>query len=73
LSQQYLFGEMEAAVIRELVRLDTADEPAGVSDSTQRVGGRRAIYRIWPDFEFEAHHEIHQHGRLTPREMPLVP
>lgn len=54
LSQQYLFGEMEAAVIRELVRLDTEDEPAGVSDSTQRVGGRRAIYRIWPDFEFEA-------------------
>jgi hypothetical protein len=54
LSQQYLFGEMEAAVIRELVRLDTEDEPAGASDSTQRVGGRRAIYRIWPDFEFEA-------------------
>ncbi len=54
LSQQYLFGEMEAAVIRELVRLDTQDEPGTVSDSTQRVGGRRAIYRIWPDFEFEA-------------------
>lgn len=54
LSQQYLFGEMEAAVIREVVRLDTEDEPAGVSDSSQRVGGRRAIYRIWPDFEFEA-------------------
>jgi serine protease AprX len=54
LSQQYLFGEMEGAVIRELVRLDTQDEPEVVSDSTQRVGGRRAIYRIWPDFEFEA-------------------
>ena len=54
LSQQYLFGEMEAAVIRELVGLDTEDEPGVVSDSTQRVGGRRAIYRIWPDFEFEA-------------------
>jgi serine protease AprX len=53
-SQQYLFGEMEAAVIRELVRLDTQDESEFVSDSTQRVGGRRAIYRIWPDFEFEA-------------------
>jgi serine protease AprX len=52
LSQQYLFGEMEASVIRELVRLDTQDEPPTVSDSTQRVGGRRAIYRIWPDFEF---------------------
>jgi serine protease AprX len=54
LSQQYLFGEMEAAVIRELVRLDTQDEPGIVSDSNERVGGRRAIYRIWPDFEFEA-------------------
>jgi serine protease AprX len=53
-SQQYLFGEMEATVIRELVRLDTQDEVDVVSDLTQRVGGRRAIYRIWPDFEFEA-------------------
>ena len=54
MSQQYLFGEMEGAVIRELVRLDMPDEPVVVSDSTERVGGRRAIYRIWPDFEFEA-------------------
>ena len=44
-SQQYLFGEMEATVIRELVRLDTQDEVDVVSDLTQRVGGRRAIYR----------------------------
>ena len=40
LSSQYVFAELEAPVIQELARLNDA---AGE--------GRRAIYRIWPDFE----------------------
>ncbi len=39
LSNQYVFAELEAAVIRELARLN----------ETGKDG--RAIYRIWPDFE----------------------
>jgi serine protease AprX len=40
LSNQYVFAELEAQVIQELARINDA---AGE--------GRRAIYRIWPDFE----------------------
>ena len=40
LSNQYVFAELEAQVIQELARLNE-----GAGDS------RRAIYRIWPDFE----------------------
>lgn len=43
LSQQYLFGEFESRFIRELVLRDQA---GGGADAP-----RRAIYRIWPDFE----------------------
>jgi serine protease AprX len=45
LSNQYLFGEFESRFIRELVRRDQA----GGADAP-----RRAIYRIWPDFEVKA-------------------
>jgi serine protease AprX len=43
-SDQYLFGRLSGASIRELVRADgAADQP-----------GARAIYRIWPDFDIES-------------------
>lgn len=51
-SEQYVFGEFEARVIRELVRRDRADQ-AGNTRPKGRVG-KPAIYRIWPDFEVKA-------------------
>jgi subtilisin family serine protease len=43
-SNQYLFATLEGEVIRELVRLDS--QSAGQGGRT-----KRAIYRIWPDFD----------------------
>lgn len=40
-SDQYLFGRLSGAAIRELVRADGSLQP----------GYGRAIYRIWPDFD----------------------
>ena len=51
-SEQYVFGEFEARVIRELVRRDRADQ-AGKTRPKGRAG-KPAIYRIWPDFEVKA-------------------
>ena len=39
-SDQYLFGQLSGALIRELVRADAAAD----------ASSGRAIYRIWPDF-----------------------
>jgi serine protease AprX len=50
LSEQYLFGALEGAVIQALVRIDT---DAGEQPESSQPGWRlaqRAIYRIWPDF-----------------------
>ncbi len=52
LSDQYLFGAFEPAVIRGLVRLD--GEAAVTVEQTERRPTRRAIYRIWPDFQIKA-------------------
>lgn len=49
-SEQYLFAELEGWVIRELVRLDKEDKPAGRGKG--RV--RQSIHRIWPDFPVKA-------------------
>lgn len=46
-STQYLFASLTAEMIRELVRADRRGQPP--ADKT-----RRAIYRIWPDFEVQA-------------------
>lgn len=45
-SQQYLFARLHGDVIEEIVRRDA--QQAGQDSS------RRAIYRIWPDFEVNA-------------------
>jgi serine protease AprX len=45
LSQQYLFGRLDGAVIEELARRDT---PAA---SDKKAQSERAIYRIWEDFK----------------------
>jgi serine protease AprX len=52
LSDQYVFGELDGRVIRELVRRDRGDEEA----KTRAKGraGRSAVYRIWPDFPVKA-------------------
>jgi serine protease AprX len=51
-SEQYLFGELEGRVIRELIRRDR-----GEADARSRAKGRAssaAIFRIWPDFAVKA-------------------
>jgi serine protease AprX len=50
LSQQYLFGRLEAEVIRELVRLDNEREPELQEDRGGSRLAHRSIYHIWPDF-----------------------
>jgi serine protease AprX len=45
-STQYVFASLTGEMIRELVRIDKGSPAA---DKT-----RRAIYRIWPDFEVQA-------------------
>jgi serine protease AprX len=51
LSHQYLFGVFEGRVIQELIRRDRVVE----GDGKGRPGTpKRAIYRIWPDFEVKA-------------------
>jgi subtilisin family serine protease len=50
-SEQYLFGRLEAEVIRELVRRDAKQKEGEQGNET--IGatvGARAIYHIWPDF-----------------------
>ena len=51
-SEQYLFGEFEGRVIRELVRRDRDDAAGG--DRGKGRAGRSAIFRIWPDFPVKA-------------------
>jgi len=52
MSEQYVFGELDGRVIRELVRRDRGDEDAKTRSKGR--AGRSAIYRIWPDFPVKA-------------------
>lgn len=52
LSQQYVFARLFAPAIRALARLDREYETVAEPDRTQPP--RRAIHRIWPDFEVRA-------------------
>lgn len=54
LSEQYLFGSLEAAVIRALVALDTPKPADAPAETTAWRTAQRAIYRIWPDFQIKA-------------------
>ncbi|BBQ01241.1 peptidase S8 (plasmid) [Burkholderia sp. SFA1] len=49
LSEQYLFARFDGRLIRELIRRDAA--AGGQSITTESSTSKRAIYRIWPDFD----------------------
>ncbi len=54
LSQQYLFASLEGWAIQELVRRDAKTEAGEVPGEARQEPsefGRRAVYRIWPDFK----------------------
>lgn len=53
-SEQYLFGKLEGAVIRELVRLDNHQPLKSERGSQAAIVQHRAIYRVWPDFKVGA-------------------
>jgi serine protease AprX len=55
LSQQYLFGRLEARVIEELVRRDSGPRATGsYSPDAGAPPPQQAIYHIWPDFPVKA-------------------
>jgi serine protease AprX len=58
LSQQYLFGRLEAEVIEQLVRRDNPppaeEQRARKAKTHDKRAAKRAIYRIWEDFEVKA-------------------
>ena len=54
LSRQYVFAEMHAEVIREVVKLDGREGATKRRSSEPRGSGTRAVYRIWPDFPINA-------------------
>ena len=54
-SQQYLFGRLRSSTIRELVKIDREQRNAFEPSSKP---AKRAIYRIWLDFEVTANTNI---------------
>jgi serine protease AprX len=50
-SDQYLFARLEGDVLRLVVERDGRAEPVETSGEPGAAIGRRAIYRVWPDFE----------------------
>jgi serine protease AprX len=57
LSQQYLFGRLEAKAIEQLVSRDNpppAQGRARKAKTHDKRAAKRAIYRIWEDFEVKA-------------------
>ena len=51
-SEQYVFGEFDGRVIRELIRRDRGFDKGKTRQKAPP--GRSAIYRIWPDFKVKA-------------------
>ncbi len=49
LSEQYLFGRLDADVIRELVRRDGLPKSELATEANHGIA--RAVYHIWPDFK----------------------
>ena len=54
LSEQYLFGILEGAVIQALVRIDNEEREQPSPAASRWQMAQRAIYRIWPDFPVKA-------------------
>ncbi len=53
-TQQYLYGQLTADVIRALVRRDAAENVEPYKDKPGAGLNHRAIYHIWPDFKVRA-------------------